>query len=231
MRAAQVMTPDVLSVDSDATVFEAAELLVGAGVSAMPVADKTGRMIGVVSEADLIRRAEIGTEPHTSWLQRIFADDALAATEYVTLHSRRIRDVMSQPVVTVQEDDTLDHVAAVMAKHKVKRVPVVRDDFVVGIVSRANLLQALLSRDPRADGPHPSDKQIRRDVEAVVRKQAWTSPWPINILVNAGVVHLWGFVPSEPAAEAYRVAAENVAGVKKVKNHLRRMPASVGMGG
>jgi len=230
MRAAQVMTPDVLSIASDATVFEAAELLVGTGVSAMPVADKTGRMIGIISEADLIRRAEIGTEPRKSWLQRIFSDDVVAAAEYVTLHSRRVSDVMSKPVVTVQEDDTLGHVADVMAKHKVKRVPVVRDGFVVGIVSRANLLQALLSRDPKEEGPHPSDREIRREVEAVVRKQAWTSPWPTNIFVNAGVVHLWGFVASDAASEAYRVAAENVAGVKKVKNHLRRMPAYVGMG-
>jgi predicted transcriptional regulator len=178
----------------------------------------------------LIRRAEIGTEPRKSWLQRIFSDDAVSAAEYVTLHSRRVGDVMTKPVITVQEDDTLGHVADVMTRHKVKRVPVVRDGFVVGIVSRANLLQALLSRDPKEEGPHPSDREIRREVETVVSKQAWTSPWPTNIFVNSGVVHLWGFVSSEAASEAYRVAAENVAGVKKVKNHLRRMPASVGMG-
>jgi CBS domain-containing protein len=230
MRAAQVMTPDVLSISSDATVFDAAELLVGTGVSALPVVDGTGRMIGIVSEADLLRRPEISTEPRKSWLERVFADDAAAAAEYVTLHSRHVRDVMSKPVITVQEDDTLRQVADVMEKRQVKRVPVMRGDFVVGIVSRANLLQALLSRDPTATGLHPSDEQIRREVEAVVRKQPWTSPWPTNILVNAGVVHLWGFVSSGAALDAYRVAAENVAGVKKVKNHLRRMPASVGMG-
>ena len=230
MRAAQVMTTDVLSISSDATVFEAAELLVGTGVSAMPVVDKTGRMIGIVSEADLVRRAEIGTEPRRSWLERFFGDEAAAAKEYVTLHARRVTDVMSKPVVAVQEDDTLGQVADAMAKHKVKRVPVLRGDLVVGIVSRANLLQALLSRDPQAASSHPSDEQIRRAVEAVVGKQPWTSPWPTNILVNGGVVHLWGFVASEAASDAYRVAAENVTGVRKVKNHLRRMPASVGMG-
>lgn len=230
MRAAQVMTPHVLSLSSDATVFEAAELLVGTGVSAMPVIDNTGRMVGIVSEADLMRRAEIGTEPHKSWLERVFSSEVSGAKEYVTLHSRRVVDVMSKPVLTVQEDDTLDRVAGVMAKHKVKRLPVLRGDLVVGIVSRANLLQVLMSRDPKAVGSHPADEQIRREVEAVVGRQPWTSPWPTNILVNAGVVHLWGFVSSEAASDAYRVAAENVAGVKKVKNHLRRMPASVGMG-
>jgi CBS domain-containing protein len=230
MHAGQVMTSDVLSISSDATVFEAAEILVGTGVSALPVVDRTGQMIGIVSEADLIRRAEIGTEPRKSWLQRVFGDDLAAAREYVALHAHHVTDVMSKPVVTVHEDDTLGYVADVMAKHKVKRVPVLRGSSVVGIVSRANLLQALLSRDPQAAGSHPTDEQIRREVEAIVRKQPWTSPWPTNILVNAGVVHLWGFVPSEAASQAYRVAAENVAGVRKVKNHLRRVPASVGMG-
>jgi CBS domain-containing protein len=224
------MTPDVLSISEEATVFDAAELLVGSGVSAMPVVDGAGRVVGILSEADLIRRAEIGTEPRRSWLARIFSDDVASATEYVALHSRRVRDVMSKPVITVQEDDTLGQVADLMAKHRVKRLPVVRDDIVVGIVSRANLLQALLSRDPGPDVSHPSDEQMRRDVERTVRQKPWTSPWPINIVVNAGVVHLWGFVSSEAAADAYRVAAENVPGVKKVKNHLRRMPASVGMG-
>jgi CBS domain-containing protein len=230
MRAAQVMTPDVVSISSDATVFEAAELLVGLGVSAMPVVDKTGKMVGIVSEADLVRRAEIGTEPPKSWLQRIFSDDAAAAKEYVALHGRRITDVMSRHVITVQEDDTLGHVAEMMARHKVKRVPVLRGDSIVGIVSRANLLQALLSWDPKAPRTPSSDDQMRRDVEAAVGKQSWTSPWPVNIVVSAGVVHFWGFVPTEAASDAYRVAAENVAGVKKVKNHMRRIPAAVGMG-
>jgi CBS domain-containing protein len=230
MRAGQVMTSDVLSIASGATVFEAAEMLVGSGVSAMPVVDSTGRMIGIVSEADLIRRAEIGTEPHRSWFERVFGDEEAAAKEYVALHARRVADVMSKPVVTVQEDDPLGYVADVMARHGVKRVPVLRGDALVGIVSRADLLQALLSRDPRAAGAHPADEQIRREIEAVVGKQPWTSPWPTNILVNAGVVQLWGFVSSKAASEAYRVAAENVAGVRKVKNHLRQMPVSVGMG-
>jgi CBS domain-containing protein len=230
MRAAQVMTPDVFSISSDATVFDAAELLIGAGVSALPVVDGVGRMVGIVSEADLLRRPEIGTEPRKSWLERVFADDVAAAAGYVMLHSRHVQDVMSKPVITVQEDDTLRQVADVMERRKIKRVPVMRGDLVIGIVSRANLLQALLSRDPTVAGGHPSDEQIRREVEAMVRRQPWTSPWPTNILVNAGVVHLWGFVPSAAALDAYRVAAENVAGVKKVKNHLRQMPASAGMG-
>lgn len=230
MRAAQVMSPDVLSIPADATVFDAAEALVGAGVSAMPVVDGTGRMLGIVSEADLMRRAEIGTEPHKSWLQRMFSDDVTAAKEYVGLHARRVTDVMTSTVVTVDEDDTLGHVADLMARHKVKRVPVLSGTRVVGIVSRANLLRALLSRETEPSASGRSDEQIRRDVEAAVAGQPWTSPWPVNIVVNSGVVHFWGFVQSEAALEAYRVAAENVEGVGKVKNHMRRIPSSVNMG-
>lgn len=230
MRAAQVMSTAILSIASDATVYDAAEILVGTGVSAMPVVDDRGQMIGILSEADLIRRSEIGTEPRKSWFHRFFADDSAAAKEYVALHSRRVTDVMTKPVVTVQEDDTLGRVAEVMAEHKIKRVPVLRGNEIVGMVSRSNLLKALLSRDPQAPGSPASDEQIRRDVEAVVSRQPWTSSWPTNILVNAGVVHLWGFVQSDAAVDAYRVAAENVPGVTKVRNHLRPMPASAGMG-
>jgi CBS domain-containing protein len=231
MRAGQVMTKTVVSISPDATVYEAAERLVGSGVSAMPVIDGAGHMIGIVSEADLMRRSEIGTEPRKSWLERMFSDGATTANEYVAMHARHVADVMSAPVVTVQEDDTLAHVAAVMIKHQVKRVPVVRSgDMVVGILSRTNLVQALLSRDPRALGPDGSDDIIRREVEMVVAKQSWTSPWPTNVVVESGIVHLWGLVPNEDTSRAYRVAAENVPGVKKVKNHLRAMPLSTLMG-
>jgi CBS domain-containing protein len=231
MRVARVMTKNVVSIPSDATIFEAAERLVGSGVSAMPVVDSTGRMVGIISEADLVRRTEIATQPRKSWLARVFADKTTAAREYVALHARRVTDAMSKPVVTVGEDDTLDRVAELMAKHDVKRLPVVKDGgFVVGIVSRANLLQVLLSRDPRAADSQASDDQIRQKVEAAVSKHLWTSPWPTNVIVDAGIVHLWGAVPSDAASDAYRVAAENVPGVKQVENHLRAVPTSVAMG-
>lgn len=230
MRVAEIMSPTVLSITSNATVFEAAELLVGAGVSAAPVIDAAGQIVGILSEADLIRRFEIGTEPHKSFLGRLFADDATAAAEYTAFHSRHVKDVMTKDVVTVDENAPLGTVAELMDKHKVKRLPVVRDDEVVGIVSRSNLLQALLSHEPLGEKISRSDDEIRRDVQAVVEQQPWRSPWTTNVVVSAGVVHLWGFVQSDPVLKAYRVAAENVAGVRKVKNHMRRIPTAVGMG-
>ena len=230
MLAGQVMSPIVLAISLDASIYEAAETMVSAEVSALPVVDGAGRMVGILSEADLMHRAEIGTEPRKGWLQRLLADSANSAHEYVTLHSRRVRDVMTRQVVTVGEQTPLSEVAALMDHHKIKRVPVMRGDTVVGVVSRGNLLRALLSRDPQQPASTPSDEALRRAVEAAVKGHDWESPWPVNIIVNAGVVHLWGFVAGDATSNAYRVAAENVPGVLKVENHLRHMPYSVGMG-
>jgi CBS domain-containing protein len=230
MRAADVMTPCVISISSGSTVFEAAEVLVTMHFSALPVVDGSGKIVGIVSEADLMRRPEIGTTPHHSWLTRMLADSGASAAEYVSFHSRRVADVMTKKVISVQQDATLGEIAETMAKHKVKRVPVLQDNLIVGIVSRSNLLQALMSREPTEDGAGASDEELRRKVVAGVEKKPWTSPWPTNVMVNSGVVHLWGFVPSNAVSSAYRVAAENVPGVRKVKNHMRPMPSSVSMG-
>lgn len=224
------MSPIVLAVSLDASIYDAAEVMVSGEVSALPVVDGDGRMVGILSEADLMHRPEIGTEPRKGWFLRAFGDAAGSAQEYVTLHSQRVRDVMTREVVTVTEEAPLSEVARLMDRHKIKRVPVLRGETVVGIVSRANLLRALLSRDPQRPASPPSDEALRRAVEAAVKGQPWESPWPVNVLVNGGVVHLWGYVASDASAEAYRVAAENVPGVHKVDNHLRGVPATVGMG-
>lgn len=230
MRASDVMSANVLSVMEDATVFDAAELLLNARISAMTVINAKSELVGIVSEADLIRRAEIGTTPHKNWLQRLLSDDASSAADYVRTHSQHVRDVMTRDVVTVDIDAPLGEVAAVMAKHNVKRVPVLDNGGIVGMVSRADLLRALLSREKAGGATTKSDDELRRDITKVVEGQSWSSAWPTNVVVSQGVAHLWGFVQSEAARKAYRVAAENVPGVKAVKNHMRMPPASVNMG-
>lgn len=230
MHAGQVMSPIVLAVSLDASIYDAAEVMVSGEVSALPVLDGNGRLAGILSEADLMHRPEIGTVPRKGWLQRAFGDSGKSAEEYVTLHSRRVRDVMTREVVTVDEKAPLSEVAQLMDRHKIKRVPVMRGETVVGIVSRGNLLRGLLSRDPQQPASAPSDEALRRAVEAAVKGQPWESPYPVNTVVNAGVVHLWGLVASDASSQAYRVAAENVPGVRKVENHLRGVPATVGMG-
>jgi CBS domain-containing protein len=230
MRAKHVMTEFVYTLPVDASIFDAAELLVTGGVSAVPVVDRSGAMVGIVSEADLMSRGEIGTTPRKSWLLRLFTDDTTAASEYIHSHSHRVADVMTKTVITAGEDTKLGELAALMHNHAVKRIPILRDGRIIGIVSRANLLQALLSREPAADMPQAADEEIRRAVVAALENHGWSSIWPTNVVVNSGVVHLWGFIANDKVRDACRVAAENVPGVRQVKNHLRPIPHGVNMG-
>jgi CBS domain-containing protein len=224
------MSDSVMCVGVKESVFDAAELLLGAEVSAAPVVNDKGVVVGIVSEADLLRRAEIGTAPVKSWLSRLLASETTSAHEFVSAHSRRVSDVMTKAVITAEEDTPLGDLVDLMEKRNIKRIPVVRAGKLVGIVSRANLLEALLSREPDGPAVQPSDTEMRRAVEEALEKHPWTSRWPTNVFANDGVVHLWGYVEDDEVRKAYRVAAENVPGVKRVKNHLRVMPALVGMG-
>ena len=230
MRAQDIMTEEVVCIGIKESVFDAAELLLGANVSAAPVVNDKGVVVGVVSEADLIRRAEIDTAAKRSWLARLMDSETSAAHDFVSSHARRVADVMTREVVTASEDATLRELVELMERHKVKRIPIVREGILVGVVSRSDVLRALLSREP--DGPvlQPTDKALRQAVVEAIEHRPWTSKWPINVFANDGVVHLWGFVDGEEVRTAHRVAAENVPGVRRVKNHLRAMPASVGMG-
>lgn len=230
MRAKDIMTKGVICLDVKETVFDAAELLLGAGVSAAPVVDNKGNVVGIVSEADLMRRAELGTAPKRSWMSRLLDTEASAAHDFVATHSRKVADVMTKEVVTAGEEATLGDLVELIERHGVKRIPIVRDGKLVGVVSRANLLEALLSREPEGPLVQPTDEALRQAVIDALEKHAWSSNWPTNVFANDGVVHLWGFIEGDDVRKAYRVAAENVPGVRRVKSHLRSMPASVRMG-
>ena len=230
MKAKDIMTKSVICVGVNKSVFDAAELLLGAALSAAPVINDKGTVVGIVSEADLIRRAEIGTAPKKSWLSRLLDSEVSAARDFVATHARKISDVMTREVITAGEEATLADLAELIEQHSVKRIPIVQDGKLVGIVSRANLLEALLSREPEGLILQPTDKALRQAVVEALDKRAWSSKWPTNVFANDGVVHLWGFVEGEEVRKAYRVAAENVPGVRRVKSHLRSMPVSVGMG-
>jgi CBS domain-containing protein len=228
--AKDVMSENVICINVKESVFDAAELLLGAGVSAVPVVNDKGAVVGIVSEADLIRRAEIETAPRKSWLARLMNSDVSAARDFVAAHTRRVSDVMTREVVTANESTTLRELVELMERHAIKRIPIVRDQVLVGIVSRADLLRALLSREPDNPVLQPTDKALRQAVVETLEHRPWTSRWPTNVFATDGVVHLWGFVDDEEVRKAYRVAAENVPGVRRVKDHLRALPPSVGMG-
>ncbi len=219
MHASQVMTRSVVSVPADATVYAAADILLGARISAAPVVDADGRMVGIVSEADLMNRPEAGTLPAKSWLQRLLADEARLARDYVRSHSHHVADVMTRKVVTADERTPLQEIAALMQRNNIKRLPVVRDGKVIGIVSRANLLQGLLAREPYPAASLPGDDQVRTEVSRALDAYRWANGVS-NVVVDGGVVSLWGYVDSGAAKEAIRVATENVAGVRRVMNNI-----------
>lgn len=230
MRAKDIMSEKVVSIGINESVFDAAEMLLGANVSAAPVVTAKGTVVGIVSEADLIRRNEIDTTAKKSWLVRLMDSETSAARDFVAANARRVADVMTKEVVTAGEDTPLRELVELMERHQIKRLPILREGSLVGVVSRSDLLRALLSREPDRPLLQPTDKALRQAVVEAIEHRGWTSKWPINVFTNDGVVHLWGFVDGEDVRKAHRVAAENVAGVRRVKNHLRILPAAVGMG-
>jgi CBS domain-containing protein len=224
MRAKQVMSKPVHVVAAGASVYDAAQVLLNAGVSAAPVVDPGGRMVGIVSEADLMHRPEIGTVPGKSWLQRLLADNAVTARDYIHSHSHRVADVMTQNVVTADERTSLADIAALMQRHRVKRIPILRDGKIVGIVSRANLLQGLLAREPSPSKDIAADETLRSLVTTELARHGWAVSQSAGVVAENGVVHLWGHVDSDTVKDACQVAAEAVRGVKRVENHMDVLP-------
>lgn len=223
MKARDVMVSPVITVKPTASVTEAAKIFLERRISAVPVVNDGGELVGIVSEGDLIRRVESGTEQQrSSWLRFLVGDEGLAA-EYVKTHARKIADVMTRKVVTAAPDTPLRELAALLEKNAIKRVPIVSDGQVVGIVSRANLVQAIASARKELDIPLP-DTAIRDKLLAHLRQQPWAHTLQLNATVRDGVVDLWGLSYSDAEREAIRVATENVPGVRAVNNNLALPP-------
>ncbi|MGE3476539.1 MAG: CBS domain-containing protein [Rhodospirillaceae bacterium] len=218
MKVADVMTQEVISVTPDTTVSDAAKLMLKEHVSGLPVITASRVLVGIVTEGDFLRRTETGTErrrPH--WLEFILSQGTLAG-EYVHSHARTVFDVMTRNVVVATEDMPLDAAVELMERKHVKRLPVVREGKVVGILARANLLHALAASPPKAV-QRSGDDAIRQSLESEVKGQPWSAR-QFHFVVKDGVVDLWGFVTSEQQRAALRVAAENIAGVKEVRDHM-----------
>jgi CBS-domain-containing membrane protein len=187
-------------------------------ISGLPVVDAADRVVGIITEGDLLRRTETGTERRhrPRWLEFLLGPGRLAE-EYVHSHSRKVEEVMTRQVVTVAEETPVGEIARLMEQHRIKRVPVIRDNSVVGIVSRANLLRGLARLTDEAPAATANDLAIREQILAELDARAWGRRAPIDIVVRNGIVQLWGPVSDERVAQALRVAAENVAGVKGVE--------------
>ncbi len=229
MHAADVMTRNVITVDPGATVQAVAGLLSERGISGAPVVDATGQIVGIISEGDLLRRTEIGTDQpdsvRRSWWLEDFA--TARARDYVKSHGRTVSDIMTHDVVTVTDDTDLREIARLLETNRIKRVPVLHDGKIVGIVSRSNLVRALSAAPmPAAVATADSDREIRARLLAELQEQKWANRiWPQDIIVSDGTAHLW-FTSDESSTtmQAARVAAENIPGVRGVEVHIAPAP-------
>ncbi|HEY3909430.1 MAG TPA: CBS domain-containing protein [Stellaceae bacterium] len=231
MRAMDVMTTPVITVDPETTVQDLAKLLSERGISGVPVCENGDRLVGIVSEGDLLHRVETGTErrlqKRRSWWLDSLAAETEAARDYVKAHGQRVRDIMSREVISVADTTDLAEVAMLLETKLIKRVPVVRDGKLVGIISRANLVRALATTSTApAIVADADDRTIRERLLQALRGQRWANVWAADIMVRDKVVHIW-LSDDQPTVErdALRVAAENIPGVRRVEEHV--VPAPV----
>ncbi len=222
MRADEVMTSNPTTISPQASVAEAVRSMLEARVSGLPVVDDAGRLVGVITEGDLLARAELGTEKkRAKWLEFLFGPGR-SAEDFVQSHGRRVEEVMTRSPFTVQPSAGLDEVVETMIDKRVKRLPVVADGSLVGVVSRADVLRALsgaFAAVPVVTGD-VGDAELVERIKAVLAGQSWAPATSLDIRAANGVVELWGSILDERQREAIRVAVENVPGVTSIADHL-----------
>ena len=229
MKARDVMTRDVVSIGPDATVLQAARLLLQHHISGLPVVDMDNELVGILSEGDFLRRRETATERRRSrWLEFLMGPGKIAS-EYTHSHGQKVAEVMTDEVQTVDEDADLEAVVELMEKHRIKRVPVTRGGRMTGIVTRSNLMHAMVSMARGEPAAPKGDAEIRERLLAEIKTQEWAPAAMVNVVVRDGVVELWGAVIDDRQRAALKVAAENIPGVTAVKDHLVWIEPTSGM--
>ena len=229
MKAADVMSREVVSIHPDAGILEALRLMLDRRISGLPVVDAAGALVGVLTEGDFLRRAELDTERHRShWLAFLLGPGRLAR-EYVRSHGRKVGDVMTHNVVSVSEDVTLAEIVRLMERHRIKRLPVTKAGRLIGIVSRRDLLQALASAPMAALAANPDDASLRERILDEIERQPWGPVAMVDVLVDNGAVDLRGVLTDDRESEALQVLVENVPGVKTVRDLLTTIEPATGM--
>jgi CBS domain-containing protein len=219
MRAHQIMTRQVITVAAGASIVDAANIMLDKHISGLPVVDDAGAVVGIVSQGDFIRRAEIGTERKRGRWLKFLVGPGTAASDFVRERGRKVEEIMTPDPRTVTEDATLEDIVELMERNHVKRLPVLRGDRLVGIVTRTNLLRAVAGLTRDVPDPTADDDHIRHRIINAIEKSDWT-PFGLGVIVANGVVHLSGVITNEQSRQASIVAAENVSGVTRVHDHL-----------
>jgi CBS domain-containing protein len=227
VKAHDVMTWGTITVEPEASVTRAVRLMLQNKISGLPVVDVNGQLVGMVTEGDFLRRGELGTERRRPrWLEFLLGPGRLAA-EYVQSSGQKVSEIMTPEPMTITPETPLEEVVGLMERHRIKRLPVVQDGKLVGIVSRANLLHALASVAREVKAPAGDDAAIRDRIMAECAKQPWAPH--VNVVVRDGVVELWGVITDERERQAFIVVTENVPGVKAVRDHLAWIEPTSGM--
>lgn len=217
MRARDIMTTDPITVPPDTPIEAVAALMADRGISGLPVVDADGRLVGIVTDGDLMRRLSAKEDKPASVFAALLGATADQAMAYARAHGRRVRDVMSTNLATVTEDATVEEVAHILETKRIRRVPVVRDGRLVGVVSRADLLRAVMAPIGSGAEAEASDPRIRREIIARMRAEPWVSTHFVFPMVKDGVVSFHGFLSTQEVRTALRVLAEGVPGVKEVR--------------
>ncbi len=220
MKAQNLMTRKVHTADLTTPVRKLVDLMVSYKISAVPVVDAQRRVLGIVSEGDLLRRAEIGTERRRAWWSRLINDPRDDARDYVKNRGSKARDVMTRPVISVSATTAAADIADLMEKWRIKRVPVVRAGKLVGIVSRRDLMRAIGAAHPADTKASLNDKALRESLRKQIAKEDWVDSALVNFIVEKGRVEIFGVAPSLAQADAVRIMAEGIKGVRSVKNNL-----------
>jgi CBS domain-containing protein len=219
MNVTEIMTQPVITVTPESLVVEAARLMLQHRVSGLPVIDADGEILGIVTEGDLLRRAETGAEHRRHWLEFLIAPDRFA-DDYARARGRKVGEVMSEDLVSVGPDDPIEDVVRLMERRHIKRLPVVTAGRLVGIVSRADVVRALTRKLQQPAKTAATDAEIRNGLQAEIAKQPWGPRPSVEVRVANGTVELLGSIEDERERTALRVLAENIPGVKAVRDHL-----------
>jgi CBS domain-containing protein len=229
MRAGDTMTRRVVTVAPGAPIEKAVRLMLRHRVSGLPVVDGSGKLVGIITEGDLLRRAETGTEHRRPRWLTLLLGCGRSARDYIRSHARKVEDVMTRDVVSITETTPISEVVELMEIHRIKRLPVLRRRRLVGIVSRANLIRALVAVAGKAPVARVRDTEIRNRILAEIDGQPWSPGTSVDAVVRNRVVDLWGAITSETQRQALRTAAETVAGVRMVRDHLTKVDPLSGM--
>ncbi|MBS0243226.1 MAG: CBS domain-containing protein [Proteobacteria bacterium] len=227
MKASEVMAKDVVTVGPKTSVKDIAELMTKHRISGVPVVDDKGDLVGILSETDLMHRAETGTERKRKWWLHAFVDADKLAREYAASHARRAEDIMTDTVVTVDADATLAEVANLFERRKLKRLPVTRDGRLAGIITRGDLVRALAARQTAAAAAPANAKQVAEHIRSRMRHETWLDSSLVNVQVEKGVAELTGFVTSNDQHRALRLLVEGTPGVTAIDDKLHLKPRSM----